>query len=77
MCSVTARWDISVLVDCRMNFKAYGLDQKTLTDAIGMCLNCKEEFPSEVLRETISRLLQDEVPAAGLMRTAILSYSQV
>lgn len=44
--------------------------------AIGLCVNNKEEFQSDVLRDALGKLLQDSPPSWALMRTAILSFTQ-
>lgn len=57
----------------RIDCESSGLKQKILLDVISLCLGSKDEFRSEVIREAISGLLDDPVPAQALMRTAILS----
>lgn len=57
----------------RLDIEAAGLPQKTVLDSIQLCLNSKDDFRSEVLREAMTDLLADEVPAQALMRTAILA----
>ena len=57
----------------RIDCESSGLKQKILLDVISLCLGSKDEFRSEVIREAISGLLDDPIPAQALMRTAILS----
>ena len=58
---------------CRLDCDAAGLKQKTVLDVISLCLGNKEDFRSDVIREALSDLLLDDIPAQALMRTAILS----
>lgn len=39
-----------------------------------MCVRNKDDFKSEVLKDALTKLLDDPVPAKPLLRTAILSY---
>jgi hypothetical protein len=57
----------------RLDIDAAGLKQKTVLDSIHLCLTSKDDFRSDVLREAITDLLTDEIPAQALMRTAILA----
>jgi hypothetical protein len=45
--------------------------QKAVLDSIEICLRNKAEFRGDTLKEVIAALLEDEVPALPLMRTAI------
>ncbi len=48
---------------------------KVVNESIKLCLDNQVEFTGDVIREALSRLLQDETPAQTLMRTAILSFN--
>lgn len=56
-------------IDCEVS----GLKQKTVLDVISLCLGNKEDFRSDTIRDALTDLLQDGIPAQALMRTAILS----
>ena len=61
----------------RVDIEANSLKQKAVLDSITLCLGrLKDDFRADVIKETLSDLLKDEIPAQPIMRTAILS-SQV
>ena len=52
----------------RMDVK---VDQKAILDSIEVCLSNKTDFKADIIKEVLSCLLLDEVPALPIMRTAI------
>jgi hypothetical protein len=44
-----------------------------LLDSISLCLNNKNEFTSDTIKETLKTLLSEPTPPLAFMRTAILS----
>ena len=64
----------------RLNFEAYDIKAKAVLDAITLCLNNKNEFHADVIKEALQTLQNDEIPPYALMRTAILasqSYAEM
>jgi hypothetical protein len=66
---------IICLISCRVaenriDHKLPGMSLKSLLETISICLNMKDDFRSDIIREAITTLLEDEVPSILVMRTA-------
>lgn len=44
-----------------------------ILDAIALCMNNKSDYTSDIIKESLRMLLEDEIPTFALMRTAILA----
>lgn len=60
-------------ISTRINIEEHDLKTKVLMQAIAICLKNQSDFNSAVVKDVLQTLLQDEIPANALMRTAILS----
>ena len=64
----------------RFNVEEVGIKSKVILDLISACLEARDEYNGESIRGCISLLLEDEILATALMRTAIMgakSHSDV
>jgi Symplekin tight junction protein C terminal len=62
-----------VSISHRLDIEGARIPQKKVLSSISLCLGHKEDFRSDVIREALADLLNDELPAQPLMRTAILA----
>lgn len=58
----------------RIKPDVFGFDQKMLVQAIGLCLDKKDEFTGDVVQDALNVLAQDEQLPDMIMRTAIIGY---
>lgn len=56
-----------------MNGDDVGIKEKVILDLIAQCLKPDMEFNSEAIKNCLRMLMEDEVPARSIMRTAILA----